>query len=329
MAEKPYKPPYKITDIIINLMVETSEHLGAVSIRNGTAANPLLRRENQIRSIHSSLAIENNSLSLAQVTDIINGKRIQGPANEIREIKNAYEAYNLLEKLNPYSLNDLLKVHRIMMAGLIKEAGCFRSGGVGIFKGKQLVHMAPPPKIVPKNISRLINWVKNSRVHPLIKSCVFHYEFEFIHPFSDGNGRMGRLWQTLLLSRWKPIFACLPVEALIRERQKEYYRVLAVADEAGDSTVFIEFMLDIINSSLAELLHTEQVCAQVTAQVQRLVAFLGQETLSAKDLMDRLGLKHRQSFSKLYLHPALRLGLIELTIPDKPNSSKQKYRAAD
>jgi len=286
-----------------------------------------LRRDNQIRSIHSSLAIENNSLSLGQVTDIINGKRVLGALNEIREVKNAFEAYNLLLTFNPFSIEDMLKAHKVLMADLTKEAGLFRSGRVGVFAGERLVHMAPLARVVPKLMSNLIHWTKTTDLHPLIKSCVFHYEFEFIHPFADGNGRIGLMWQTLLLSRWKPVFAWLPVETLIRERQQEYYDVLAVADKAANSTAFVEFMLRAIRDALSELLRTEQVREQVTEQVERLLTALGSETLSAKELLERLGLKHRPTFSNNYLRPALELGLIEMTVPDKPNSSKQRYRA--
>ena len=326
MPDKPYVPPYKVSDTIIGLVSEISELVGAVTIKGETSANPQLRRDNQIRSIHSSLAIENNSLSLEQVTDVINGKRILGVPNEIREVKNAYEAYNLLLTLDPFSIEDMLKAHKILMAGLTKEAGFFRSGGVGVFAGKQLVHLAPSASVVPRLVDDLIKWVKISDAHPLIKSCVFHYEFEFIHPFADGNGRMGRMWQTLILSGWRPLFAWLPVEMLIRERQQKYYRVLAVADNTSDSTAFVEFILQAILDALRELLQTEQVREQVTEQVDRLMAVFDRETLSAKELLSRLGLRHRQSFSKLYLKPALELDLIEMTLPNKPNSSKQKYR---
>lgn len=327
MSEKTYAPPYTVTDTIIYLVAEISEQVGVITIKNKTITNPQLRCENQIRSIHSSLAIENNSLSLEQVTDIINDKRILGDPGEIREVKNAYDAYNLLLTFDPCSANDMLKAHGILMADLTKEAGYFRSGGVGVFAGERLVHMAPPANIVPKLVSDLMHWMKTSDVHPLIKSCVFHYEFEFIHPFSDGNGRMGRMWQTLLLSRWKSVFTWLPVETLIRERQREYYNALVLADQAADSTVFVEFMLRVIRDALHDLLQTEQAHEQVTEQVERLMAALGEETLSAKELLIRLGLKHRPTFSNNYLHPALKLGLIEMTTPDKPNNSKQRYRA--
>ena len=327
MPDKSYAPPYIVTDTMIHFVAEISEQVGVITIKSETTVSPRLRRANQIRSIHSSLAIENNSLSLEQVTDIINGKRVLGAPNEIREVKNAFEAYNLLLSLDPLKIEDLLTAHKVLMAGLVEETGKFRSGGIGIFAGERLVHMAPPANIVPEHMTNLINWVKVSDVHPLIKSCVFHYEFEFIHPFSDGNGRMGRMWQTLLLAKWKSLFAWLPVEELIYERQQEYYDALAIADKSADSTVFIEFMLRIIRDALNDLLRTEQVREQVTVQVERLLTALGTETLSARELLERLGLKHRPTFAATYLRPALELGLIEMTIPDKPNSNKQKYRA--
>ena len=329
MHEKLYIPPYEITDEIINLVSDISEQVGIVTIRNGNASNPELRHENRLKSIHSSLAIENNSLSLEQVTDIINGKRVLGAPNEIREVKNAYDAYNLLLTFDPFSIEDMLRAHGVLMADLTHEAGRFRAGGVGIFAGERLVHMAPPADIVPKLVNNLLYWMKTAELHILIKSCVFHYEFEFIHPFSDGNGRMGRMWQTLLLSRWKPIFAWLPVETLIHERRQEYYDALAVSDKAASSTAFVEYMLRVIQDALLDLSQTEQVRVQVTEQVKRLIAALGDNVLSAKELMALLKLKHRPTFNNNYLKPALKNGLIEMTVPDKPNSSRQKYRAAD
>jgi len=326
VPEKPYVPPYSITDAIIHLVAEISEQVGVVTVKNGSVINPHLRRDNQIRTIHSSLAIENNTLSLEQMTDVINGKRVLGAPKEICEVKNAYEAYNLLPSFDPCSIDDLLKAHKILIQKLSNESGRFRSGGVGIFAGERLVHMAPPADLVPKLMGDLLHWLNHADTHPLIKSCIFHYEFEFIHPFADGNGHMGRMWQTLLLSRWKPVCHWLPVETLIHERQKEYYEVLAAADKAADSTGFIEFMLRIIRAALRELIQTEQVREQVTEQVERLLMALGNETLSAKELLDRLRLKHRPTFSNNYLRPALELGLIEMTVPDKPNSSRQKYR---
>ena len=323
---KQYAPPYNTTDKIVHLVAEISEQAATITIKNAIASIPHLRKDNQIRTIHSSLAIENNSLSLTQVTDIINGKRILGAPNEIREVKNAYDTYSRLLTFNPYSKTDMLTAHKVLMADLSKEAGLFRSGGVGIFADQKLVHMAPPAQFVQGHIENLLYWAQHANVHLLIKSCVFHYEFEFIHPFDDGNGRMGRMWQTLLLMQWKSFFAWLPVEDIVRERQHKPTHALAASDKAGNCTVFVEFMLEAIRDALTELLQTDQVCDQVTDQVKKLLATLGNDTLSVKEMMVCIGLKHRPTFAATYLRPALNLGLIEMTIPDKPNSSKQKYR---
>ena len=228
--------------------------------------------------------------------------------------------------MNPYRINDMLLSHKVLMNELTKEAGTFRNGGVGVFAGEQLVHMAPPANQVPHLMEELIDWAKKAEVHPLIKSCVFHYEFEFIHPFADGNGRMGRMWQTLLLYRWKSLFGWLPIETLIRERQEEYYKVLGECDQSADSGRFIEFILTAIYDALCQIIDTEQVGEQVTEQVERLLEVIGDEEYSTKELMELLGLRHRPTFRDNYLLPALDMGVIEMTIPDKPKSSKQKYR---
>lgn len=293
-----------------------------------------MRRENRIRTIHSSLAIEHNSLSLEQVTAILDGKRILGNPNEIKEVQNAYETYELMLRLDPSSVDDLLKAHKLMMNGLVPENGKFRSGGVGVFDGEVLVHMAPPAEFVPEHIHNLFAWYQHSELHLLIKSAVFHYEFEFIHPFADGNGRMGRMWHSLLLGKWKELFFWLPIEELIQSRQKEYYDALGAADKQADSAGFVELMLEIIRDSLKEVTvvgrSTDQDSDQVTDQdkspVDRLLSVLGNDMLSATEIMERLGLSHRPTFRKNYLNPALEQNLIERTIPDKPNSKNQKYR---
>ena len=326
MTDKGYTPPYTITDEILNLVSDITEILTKLTIDDKMNYNPRLRRDNRVKTIHASLAIENNSLSIEQVTDIIAGKRVLGPQNEICEVKNAFEAYEHLLELNPYLIKDMLKAHKMLMHDLTREAGTFRQGGVGVFAGDRLVHMAPPAERVPQLIKELIDWLKNDKVHPLIKSCVFHYEFEFIHPFADGNGRMGRMWHTLILYKWKPIFGWLPIETIIRERQEEYYNALGKADSKADSGVFIEFLLQAIYDSLKEYDKTEQVTVQVTEQVERLLDAIGDDIVSSKELMERLGIKHRPNFRDKYLLPAMKLGLIEMTIPDKPNSSKQRYR---
>lgn len=295
--------------------------------------SPHLRRENRIRTIHSSLAIEHNSLSLDQVTAILDGKRVLGNPNEIKEVQNAYEAYEMMLRLNPNSVEDLLTAHKLMMQGLVPENGKFRSGGVGVFDGDRLIHMAPPAHLVPKLIQDLFDWYQNSEMHPLIKSAVFHYEFEFIHPFQDGNGRMGRMWHSLLLGQWKELFFWLPVEELIQSKQAEYYDTLGKSDKAADSAAFVELMLEIIRDTLKDTTvvgrSTDQDGDQVTNQdspINRLLAALGDEELSAAEIMKSLGLSHRPTFRKNYLTPALDKRFIERTIPDKPNSKNQKYR---
>ena len=240
-----YKPPFTMTDDITMLVSEISEEIGRLSVLYEGHITPHLRRTNRIRTIHSSLAIENNTLSIDQVTAIIDGKRVLGNPNEIREVRNAYEAYELMLELDPLSVDDLLKAHGLMMAGLIPENGRFRSQGVGVFDGKKIIHMAPSAEFVPGLINDLIDWYMESSLHPLIKSSVFHYEFEFIHPFADGNGRMGRMWHTLLLGKWKELFYWLPIEDLIQSRQKEYYEAFNYADNVGDSSCFVALMLEI------------------------------------------------------------------------------------
>lgn len=247
-----YQPPFHMTDRIINLVAAISEQVGRITVLSHGNLNPHLRKENRIRTIHSSLAIEHNSLSLDQVTAILDGKRILGNPNEIQEVKNAYDAYELMLTLNPYSVKDLLKAHKLMMTGLIRENGSFRQGNVGVFDGDVVIHVAPPARLVPQEMANLFGWYQKSELHPLIKSAVFHYEFEFIHPFADGNGRMGRMWHSLLLGVWNEIFYWLPVEDLIRNRQQEYYNALGKSDHEGDSAVFVELMLEILLDTLKE-----------------------------------------------------------------------------
>lgn len=247
-----YKPPFHMTDRITNLVAAICEQVGRITVLSHGNLSPDLKKENRIRTIHSSLAIEQNSLSLEQVTAILDGKRILGNPNEIREVKNAYDTYELMLSLNPYSVEDLLNAHKVMMEGLIPENGKFRSGGVGIFDGDMVVHMAPPAWLVPTQIQDLFAWYKQSKMHPLIKSAIFHYEFEFIHPFADGNGRIGRMWHSLLLGKWNELFFWLPVEELIKDRQKDYYNALGKSDKEADSCSFVELILEIILDTIKE-----------------------------------------------------------------------------
>ena len=245
MSKQPsYIPPFTVTSEIMRLVSEISEQVGIVTTLLGdNVPSPMLRKANRIKTIHSSLAIEHNTLSLKQVTAIIDGKHVLGAPNEIQEVKNALQAYHLMSELDAFKEKDLLKAHELMMMALVDKSGQYRQAGVGVFDGDKCIHMAPPADRVPALMADLFEWVKKTDVHPLVSSCVFHYEFEFIHPFIDGNGRMGRYWQTMLLSKWKGIFSWIPVETIVKEHQQEYYDIIAKCDAAGSSTVFIEFML--------------------------------------------------------------------------------------
>lgn len=249
-----YQPPFTINNSILKSVVEISEMLGRWSAESGENLNPQLRRNNRIRTIHASLAIENNSLTEKQVSAVIEGKPVLGSPREIKEVQNAILAYEEMPNLQPSSVDDLLKSHEILMRSLVDEAGKFRSTAVGIHKDKALIHMAPPADRVPHLMQDLLDWLDKTETHPLIVSCVFHYEFEFIHPFSDGNGRMGRLWQSLILSKWQPLLAFLPVETIVHKQQEQYYQALGACDKAGDSTFFIEFMLNAIKSAMEEVM---------------------------------------------------------------------------
>ena len=251
------KPPFEITNTMIHEIAEIAELVGKLTSTNQLSANPTLRRTNRIRTIHGSLAIEQNTLSLEQVTAVLNGKQVLAPPKDIAEVKNAYEIYERLEELDPDSVDDLLTAHGIMTRGLVDESGVFRSKPVGVVDQEgHVLHFGTLPQYVPNLVMELLDWVKNSDVHMLIRSCVFHYEFELIHPFANGNGRVGRLWHTLLLSKWNPAFAWLPVESIIHDRQQEYYEAINASNNAGESTVFIEFMLSAIKASLMDAINT-------------------------------------------------------------------------
>ena len=343
-------PPYQITDAAARRVAALDSQLAALTASDNPLSvllSPTLRRENRIRSIHASLAIENNTLSLEQVTAIVDGKPVMGPPRDIQEVRGAIAAYEKLEAWTPHNMADLLEAHALLMHGLLNEPGMFRTGGVGIFKGSHLAHMAPPAHMVAGHMQRLLAWLKTTQEHPLVTSCVFHYEFEFIHPFADGNGRMGRLWQTLILSKWKPLMAYMPVETLVHNRQEAYYASLGQADAEGEATAFIDFMLLALEEALADICRgrqqatdqvsqqltdqvTDQVSDQVTEQptepVYKLLVALGPQEKSAAHLMQALGLRHLPSFRKVYLNPALNAGFIERTQPHSPQSPTQRYR---
>lgn len=265
------KPPFEITNTIISFVAEIAELVGRLTAVSHLSANPTLRRANRIRTIHGSLAIEQNTLSLEQVTAVLNGKQVLAPPRDIAEVKNAYEIYERLEELNPYSVDDLLAAHGIMTRELVEESGVFRTRPVGVVDQEgHVLHFGTLPQYVPELVTELLDWVKNSDVHMLIRSCVFHYEFELIHPFADGNGRVGRLWHTLLLSWWNPTFAWLPVESMIYAHQQEYYGAINAANDAGESTVFVEFMLSTIKASLIGAIKTSDGMSDGTVDKEAL-----------------------------------------------------------
>ena len=287
------KPPFEITNTILDEVAEIAELVGHVNASLGLSTNPTLRRTNRIRTIYSSLAIEQNTLSLDQVTAVLEGKRVIAPPKDIAEVKNAYEIYEMMDSLDPYSVDDLLNAHGVMTRGLVEESGCFRSRPVGVVdKHGNVLHFGTLPDYVPGLVMELLDWVRVSDFRMLIKSCVFHYELELIHPFADGNGRIGRLWHTLLLTQWKPMFAWLPVESIIHDRQDEYYQAINRSNNEAESTSFIEFMLSAIKEALLEAVqvgNTENMSAEEQRwyQIERFLKKHG--TITNADVREMLG----------------------------------------
>ena len=324
-----YKPPFTITNAILKYVASISEKLGKLNAVQGLENKPHLRKNNRIKSIHASLKIEANSLSLGQVRDVINGKLVLGEQKEIQEVKNAYAAYEKLAEIDPYSINDLKHYHGIMTRYLVDEAGEFRSSEEGVFSGERCIFMAPPARLVPQLMSNLFVWMKSAKddVHPLILSSIFHYEFVFIHPFTDGNGRMARLWHTAMLAKWKPILEYIPIESQIEKFQEEYYDAISKCHMEGAATIFIEFMLSQIDKIL------DEVSAQITGDneqlpehIQRLLSIMEYEVAyTSKALMEKLGLKSKEGFRRNYLIPAIEMKLIRMTVPEQPRNRNQRY----
>lgn len=324
-----HKPPFTITNEILSYVSSISEKLGRITATINMEAKPHLRKNNRIKSIHSSLKIEANSLSLGQVRDVINGKTVLGEQREIQEVKNAYAAYERLSEINPYSIKDLKQFHGIMTKYVVEESGVFRRGEEGVFNGDQCIFMAPPARLVPELMNNLFDWMEKEKnsVHPLILSSVFHYEFVFIHPFSDGNGRMARLWHTAILSKWKPIFEYIPIESQIAKFQDEYYNAIAKCHTDGASTIFIEFMLSQIDKILYDIsIQSSEDNEQLSEYIKKLLHVMEYDVpYTSKALMEKLDLKSKEGFRRNYLRPAIDRNLIRMTIPDKPNSRNQRY----
>lgn len=324
-----YEPPFTITNKILSHVSSISEKIGQITAIRKMEAKPHLRRNNRIQSIHSSLKIEANSLTLGQVRDVISGKAVLGEPKEIQEVKNAYAAYEHLSEIDPYNVQHLKQFHGIMTKYLVEESGEFRSGEEGVFNGDQCIFMAPPARLVSQLMDELFRWMKESyeEVHPLILSSVFHYEFVFIHPFADGNGRMARLWHTAILSKWKPVFEYIPIESQIEKFQDEYYEVISQCHAAGESTVFIEFILaqidKILDDTSAQISGNDPYLSETVQKLLEVMEYDVPYTSNA--LMEKLGLRAKEGFRRNYLHPALEMNLIRMTIPDKPNSRNQRY----
>ena len=323
-----YRPPYSITNAMLARVSSISEKLGRIGALHSLESKPHLRRNNRRSARLSSLKIEANSLSLGQVREVIAGRTVIGDRKDIQEVKNAYTAYEMLNDINPYSIADLLKLHEVMTRYTVDESGAFRKGEEGVFSGERCIFMAPPARLVPELMEKLFIWLREAHetVHPLILSSVFHYEFVFIHPFADGNGRMARLWHTAILAQWKPVFAYIPLENQIEKFQEDYYRAIAECHKAGSSDLFIEFMLEQTDRILDEISMSadeEEVASEYVKKLLSVMEYGVPYTASA--IMQKLHLKSKETFRKHYMNPAIALGMVEMSVPDKPTSRNQRY----
>ena len=325
-----YQPPFTITNKMLDYVSSIMEKIGKLDDYTNLNKMPILRKNNRIKSIHSSLAIEANSLSLNQVKDVIAGKTVIGPQKEIQEVKNAYNAYEMINDIDAYSIKDLKKIHGVMTYLTVNESGEFRKGNEGVFDEKgNCIHICPPPEQVNSLMKDLFNWMKRNKdkIHPLILSSIFHYEFVFIHPFSDGNGRTVRLWQNIILSNWKELFEYLPIESQIYKYQDDYYKLINNCNHIGESTEFIEFMLKMIDKVLEETIKTSSIpITETEININKLLNVMEYNIpMTANDIMDKLKIKSKETLRKNYLNPALKEKMIALTIPNKPTSKNQMY----
>ena len=316
-------PPYVITPEILALAEDIGEAIGRASAM-AAWQDPRLRRINRIRTIQGSLAIEGNALTEGEIAMLLEGRPVAAPPRDIQEARNAIRAYDELPGWNPAAESDLLRAHEVMMTALLDAPGVYRQEHVAVVGDGEVRHVGPPAPRVPELMRELLGWLSATDAHPLIASSVFHYEFEYIHPFEDGNGRLGRLWQTLILSRWNPLFLHIPVESLVHARQMDYYGAIQRSTNEGASTPFIGFMLDVVLAAL----RTPQETPQETPQVQRLLAVVDGE-MSASEILQALGLRDRKSLRQGYLLPALQRGHLEMTRPETPRARNQRYRLTD
>ena len=327
---KKYEPPFTITNIMLDRISSIMKKIGKLDNYKDLNKMPVLRRNNRIKSIHSSLAIEANSLSINQVKDIIDGKVVIGPKNEIQEVQNAYNAYLKMNEVNPFSIDDLKKIHGILTYLILEDSGNFRNGGEGVFdENGNCIFVCPPPEQVDILMSQLFNWMKTKKeeIHPLILSSIFHYEFVFIHPFKDGNGRTARLWQNVILSNWEPLFEYIPIESEIKKYQEDYYKVIQKYNTKGNSTEFIEFMLKMIDEVLdGIIMGVNKQINHISTYIRKILEVMEPGVnYTTSELMKLLNLKSRISFRENYLIPAIENGFVKMTLPNTPTSKNQAY----
>ena len=323
-----YKPSFTISSYMLKKSISIANKIGKISFYESLERMPILRRNNKIKSVYSSLVIEANSLSLEQVKDVIAGKMVIGSQKDIQEVNNAYKAYEMIHNFDGFNEQDLLKAHGILTYLIDDESVRYRNHAEGVKDGDRIIFIAPLEELVPKLMSDLFEWLNDDKETPiLIKSCIFHYEFVFIHPFKDGNGRTARLWQNVLLSKWNNIFEYLPIESQIKKYQEDYYKAISNSRINGNSNCFIEFMLKMIDESLDEtILLSEKESKNISEKVNKLLEVIDYDIpLSAIELMNRLKIKSKETLRDSYLKPAIKNGLVKMTLPDKPSSKNQRY----
>lgn len=323
--------PFSITNEMLSLVASIVEKTTMLNSCGNLSRYPVLRKQNRIKSIHSSCAIEQNTLSLDQVTNVINGKKVIGPQKDIMEVQNAINAYNRIEKINPFVEEDLKSIQYEFTKNIIPEAGKYRNGNECVSDEKgNIVFIAPPPTMVPKLMFRLFCFINReyNNIHPLILSSVFHYEFVFIHPFKDGNGRTARYWQNAILGRWNKLCYWVPIENQIHKYQDDYYNAISKSNIDGNSNAFIVFMLKMIDKTFAELIDdTASIDTSISIYVNKLLKALRKNTwYTSSQILELLNLKSKETLRKNYLDPAIENKIMVIEFPDKPTSKNQRYK---